>query len=414
MIRFHLWVTSPLVAPLETGNVTILGDTLVLEPTDMLLTQEQRMLQQTVRDFAEKEVKPIAAEIDRTERFPEETVKKMAELGLLGICYDEQYGGAGMDNLAYTIAVEELSRVCGATGITLAAHISLGLGPIALFGTEEQKQKYMPPLCRGEQLGAFGLTEPNAGSDAGGTETTAVLDGDEWVLNGSKIYCTNGSVAGTMVATAVTDKTKGTKGISNFIIEKGTPGMRPGKREKKMGIRGSDTSEVFFEDCRIPKENLLGKMGEGFKQFLITLDGGRISIGAMALGIAQGAMEEAIRYSQEREQFNRPIAAFQAIQFKLADMVTEIEAARHLVYHAARLKDMGKPYSRQAAMAKLYASEVSMRVTNAAVQIHGGAGYMQEFPVERMLRDAKITEIGEGTSEIQRLVIARSLLNPKR
>jgi alkylation response protein AidB-like acyl-CoA dehydrogenase len=382
----------------------------VYEPTEMFLTEEQRMLREMVRDFAESEVKPIAAEIDEEERFPKENIDKMAELGLLGVCYDEKYGGAGMDNLSYIIAVEELSRACASTGITLAAHISLGVGPIALFGTEEQKEKYMPPLCSGEQLGAFGLTEPNAGSDAGGTETTAVRDGDEWVLNGSKIYCTNGSVAGTIVATAVTDKEKGTKGISSFIIEADNPGFKPGKKERKLGIKASDTVEVHFEDCRIPGGNILGTPGEGFKQFLVTLDGGRISIGAMALGIAQGAFEEALRYSQEREQFGKPIAAFQTIQHKLADMATEIEAARHLVYHAARLKDEGKKYSRQGAIAKLFASEVAMRVTNQAIQTLGGYGYIKEYPVERMFRDAKITTIGEGTSEIQRLVIARDLL----
>ena len=384
-----------------------------MDATDMFLTDEQKMLRDMVRDFAESEVKPIAAEIDEEERFPEENIAKMAELGLLGVCYDEKYGGAGMDNLSYIIAVEELSRVCASTGITLAAHISLGLGPISLFGTDEQKEKYMPPLCSGEYLGAFGLTEPNAGSDAGGTETTAVLDGDEWVINGTKIYCTNGSVAGTTVITAVTDKTMGTKGISSFIVPTDNPGYIRGKKERKLGIKASDTSMIHFEDLRIPKENILGTPGEGFKQFLITLDGGRISIGAMALGIAQGAMEEAVRYSQERYQFNKPIAAFQSIQNKLADMATEIEAARHLVYHAARLKDLGKPYSRQSAMAKLFASEVSTRVANQAIQVHGGYGYVKEYPVERMFRDAKITEIGEGTSEIQRLVIARSLLDKK-
>ncbi len=381
-----------------------------MEQTDMFLTDEQKMLREMVRDFAEKEIKPIAAEIDENERFPEENIKKMAKLGLLGITYPEEYGGSGMDTVSYAIAVEELSRVCASTGITLAAHISLGIAPIHYFGSEEQKKKYMPPLCTGELLGAFGLTEPNAGSDAGGTETTAVLDGDEWVLNGSKIFCTNGSYAGVIVATALTDKGKGTKGISNFIIEKDAPGFSVGKKERKLGIRGSDTVVLQFSDCRIPKDNLLGNPGEGFKQFLITLDGGRISIGAMALGIAQGALEESLRYSRERYQFGKPISAFQAIQFKLADMATEIEAARHLVYHAAKLRDAGKNYTRQSSMAKLFASEVSVRAANQAIQIHGGYGYMREYPVERMFRDAKITEIGEGTSEIQRLVIARTLL----
>lgn len=384
-----------------------------MEQTDMFLTEEQKMLREMVRDFAENEVEPIADEVDRDERFPSETVEKMAELGLLGICFDEKFSGAGMDNLCYMIAVEELSRACASTGITLAAHISLGTAPIEMFGTEEQKEKYLPPLCSGEYLGAFGLTEPNAGSDAGGTETTAVLDGDEWVLNGSKIYCTNGSVSGTIVCAAVTDKEKKHHGISNFIVATDNPGFRVGKKEKKLGIRASDTVMVHFEDCRIPKENILGTPGEGFKQFMVTLDGGRISIGAMALGIAQGAFERAVRYSQERVQFGKPIAAFQSIQHKLADMATEIEAARHLVYHAARLKDKGTKFSRQAAFAKLFASEVSTRVCNQAIQVHGGYGYVREYQVERMFRDAKITEIGEGTSEIQRLVIARSLFDRK-
>jgi len=382
-----------------------------MEATDMFLNEEQKMLRDMVRDFAENEVKPIATEIDEEERFPVENIKKMAELGLLGICFDEKYGGAGMDGLSYIIAVEELSKACASTGITLAAHVSLGVAPIAMFGTEAQKDKFLPDLCSGEQLGAFGLTEPNAGSDAGGTETTAVKDGDEWVLNGTKIFCTNGAVAGTTVAKALTEKDKGTKGISNFIIPTNTPGYVRGKKEKKLGIKASDTSMIHFEDLRLSDDYMLGTQGEGFKQFLITLDGGRISIGAMALGIAQGALEQSIQYSQERFQFGKPIAAFQTIQEKLAIMATEIEAARHLVYHAARLKDKGMKFSQQSAMAKLYASEVATRAANQAIQIHGGYGYVREYPVERMFRDAKLTEIGEGTSEIQRLVIARSLLS---
>ncbi|MDP8206142.1 MAG: acyl-CoA dehydrogenase [Candidatus Electryonea clarkiae] len=381
-----------------------------MEFPEMFLTDEQKMVQEMVRDFSENEVKPIAAEIDETERFPEETIPKMAELGLLGITMPEEYGGSGMDTVSYAIAVEEISRVCGSTGITLAAHISLGTAPFALFGNEEQKKKYLPELCNGKYLGVFGLTEPNAGSDAGGTETTAVRDGNEWIINGTKNFITNGSHGGIIVATAVTDKTKGTKGISSFIIPTDTPGFSVGKKERKLGLRGSDTVMLHFEDCRIPKENMLGKEEEGFKQFLIILDGGRISIGAMALGIAQGAYEEALRYSQEREQFGRPIASFQAIQFKLADMATEIEAARHLVYHSARLKDAGKDFLRQSSMAKLFASEVSSRVCSQAIQIHGGYGYCKDYPVERMFRDAKLTEIGEGTSEIQRIVITRTLL----
>ena len=376
----------------------------------MFLTEEQELLQQTVRDFAQNELKPRAAKFDKQEYIDDDILKAMGELGLMGICFPEEYGGAGMDTVCYAIAVEEISRVCASSGITLAAHISLGLNPIFMFGTEEQKQKYLPKLCSGEELGSFGLTEPNAGSDAGGTETTAVKDGDEWILNGSKMFITNGSKAWTSVNTAMTDKEKRTKGISSFIVERGTPGFSVGKKIHKMGIRGSDTTELIFENCRIPESNLLGKLNEGFKQFMIILDGGRISIGAMALGIAQGAFDEALKYSKERQQFNRPIGSFQAIQFMLADMATEIEAARHLVYNAARLKDAGKSYSTQSAMCKMYASEVAMRTCIKAIQIHGGYGYTKEYPVERMFRDAKLTEIGEGTSEIQRIVIARNLL----
>jgi alkylation response protein AidB-like acyl-CoA dehydrogenase len=375
----------------------------------MFLTEEQELLQKTVYDFAQNELKPRAAKFDEQEYIDKDILDMMGELGLMGVCFPEEYGGAGMDTVCYAIAVEEISRVCAATGITLAAHISLGTNPIFLFGTEEQKQKYLPKLCSGEELSSFGLTEPNAGSDAGGTETTAVKDGNEWVLNGSKMFITNGSLAWSSVNTAMTDKDKGVKGISAFIVERGTPGFSVGKKIHKMGIRGSDTTELVFEDCRIPEGNLLGELNEGFKQFMIILDGGRISIGAMALGIAQGAFDEALKYSKEREQFNRPISSFQAIQFMLADMATEIEAARHLVYNASRLKDAGKSYSKQAAMCKMYAAEVAMRTCTKAIQIHGGYGFTKEYPVERMFRDAKVTEIGEGTSEIQRIVIARSL-----
>jgi butyryl-CoA dehydrogenase len=381
-----------------------------MDTTEMFLTEEQNMLREMVSDFADNEVKPIAAEIDKNERFPHETIKKMAELGLMGICYDDKYGGAGMDNLSYIIAVEELSRVCASTGITLAAHISLGVSPINQFGTEEQKEKFLPALCSGEKLAGFGLTEANAGSDAGGTETIAERDGDDWIINGSKMFLTNGTVAGTIVVTALTDKSKGSKEISNFIIDTSNPGYVRGKKERKLGIRGSDTAEIFLKECRVSGDCLLGKEGEGFKQFLKTLDGGRISIGAMALGIAQGALETSIKYSNERVQFNRPISSFQTIQNKIADMATDIEAARHLVYHASRLKDAGKPYSRQSAMAKLFASTIATKAANEAIQIHGGYGYCMDYPVERMFRDAKLTEIGEGTSEIQRLVIARDLI----
>lgn len=377
------------------------------------LTEEQTMLRDMVRDFAQNEVKPIAAEIDENARFPEETVHKMAELGLMGICFPEEYGGAGMDTVCYAIAVEEISRVCGSTGLTLAAHISLGTNPIYMFGTEEQKQKYLPKLCSGEWMGAFGLTEPNAGSDAGGTETTAVRKNGEYVLNGSKIFITNASVSKVYVATAVTDKEQGTRGISSFIVESGTPGFSVGKKENKMGVRGSDTAMLHFEDAKVPAENLLGKEGEGFKQFLTILDGGRISIGAMALGIAQGCLDEALKYAEDRKQFGRSLNRFQAVQFMLADMATEIESSRLLVYHAARLKDADKDYIRASAMAKLYASETAMRCANRAIQIHGGYGFTRDYPVERFLRDAKLCEIGEGTSEIQRLVIARNIIGSR-
>ncbi len=375
----------------------------------MFLTEEQQMLYDMVHDFAQNEVKPIAAEIDETCRFPWETVKKMGELGLMGIVFPEEYGGAGMDTVCYSIAVEELSRVCASHGITLAAHISLGVNPIYSFGNEEQKREWLPGLCTGEILAAFGLTEPNAGSDAGATQTTAQREGGSWVLNGTKRFITNASVSEVYSVTAVTDKSKGTRGISSFIVPKGTPGFSIDRKENKLGIRGSDTAGLIFEDCRIPAENLLGAEGEGFKHFLEILDGGRISIAAMALGIAQGAFDEALKYAREREQFGRPISSFQAIQFKLADMATWIDAARHLTYHASRLKDNGKNFIKEACMAKLFASEVATKIAEDAVQIHGGYGYTRDYPVERIWRDAKLCEIGEGTSEIQRLVIAREL-----
>ena len=376
----------------------------------MDLNEEQRMLRDMVRDFAQNELAPIAAEIDEEQTFPHESIKKMGELGLMGIPFPESLGGAGMDYLSYTIAVEEISKVCGSTGLTLAAHISLGCWPIFAFGTEEQKQKYLPNLCSGQWIGAYGLTEPQAGSDAGATQTTAVLKGDHYIINGTKQFCTNGSYAQTVVISAVTDKSKGTKGISSFIIEAGMPGFTVGKKENKLGCRGSNTVMLHFEDCKVPKENLLGQEGEGFKQMLTTLDGGRISIAAMALGLAEGAYEAALSYAKERKQFGKPLTKFQATQFKLADMFTQIEAARHLTYRAAVLKDQGRPYIQESAMAKLYASEMASRVCLQAIQIHGGYGYTRDYPVERMFRDNKITEIGEGTSEIQRLVIARELL----
>jgi alkylation response protein AidB-like acyl-CoA dehydrogenase len=374
------------------------------------LTEEHHMFRAMVREFAEKEVAPLAAHIDETQEFPMQTIKKMGPLGLMGVPFPEELGGAGMDTLAYTIAVEEISRVCAATGITLAAHVSLGTSPIFLFGTDAQKKKYIPPMASGEAIGSFGLTEPEAGSDAGGTKTMARRDGADYVLNGTKIYVTSGRYANTLCVSARTSEGRTTKGISAFIVETKTPGFKVGTKENKLGIRGSDTSVVFFEDCRVPAENLLGAEGEGFQVFMKALEGGRISIGAMALGIAQGAYERSLAYSKERVQFGQPISKFQAVQFMLVDMHTQIEAARHLVYHAAWLKDRGQPIIKESSMAKLYASEAAMFVTTKAIQVHGGAGYCKEFQVERYFRDAKITEIGEGTSEIQRLVIAREIL----
>ncbi|GAV25517.1 acyl-CoA dehydrogenase [Carboxydothermus islandicus] len=377
---------------------------------DFRLSEEHELLRQTVRDFAEKEVAPSAAERDEEERFDREIFNKMAELGLTGIPWPEEYGGAGMDYIAYAIAVEELSRVCASTGVTLSAHVSLGSFPIFKYGTDEQKEKYLKPLALGEKLGAFGLTEPSAGSDAGSLKTTAVRDGDYYVLNGSKIFITNGGEAEIYVVFATVDKSKGHKGISAFIVEKGTPGFSFGKKEKKLGIRSSPTVELVFENCRIPKENLLGEEGQGFKIALSTLDGGRIGIAAQAVGIAQGAYEAAVKYAKERTQFGKPIAEFQGISFMLADMATKIQAARLLVYHAAWLESNNLPYGKAAAMAKLFASETAMEVTTKAVQIFGGYGYTREYPVERMMRDAKITEIYEGTSEVQRIVISSYIL----
>ncbi len=377
---------------------------------DFELTEEQQMIRKMVRDFAEREIMPIAQETDETGEFPWETIHKMAPLGLLGLPIPEEYGGAGADNVSFTIALEEIARACGSTAITLDVHTSLACELIYLFGTEEQKRKYLVPMARGEKLGAFGLTEPEAGSDAGATKTRAVLDGDEWVINGQKIFITNGSIAEVVIIAAVTDPEKGTRGISNFIVEKDTPGFRPGREEEKMGLKGSVTSELFFDDCRVPKENLLGKEGDGFKQFLITLDGGRIAIGAMAVGLAQAAFEKAVAYSKERVQFGQPIANFQAIQWMIADMATEIDAARLLVYRAAWLKDKGMRFTKEAAMAKLYASEAAERACYKALQIHGGYGYMKEYDVERYYRDNRLCAIAEGTSEIQRLVIARQVL----
>lgn len=368
------------------------------------------LLKQMYREFTVSEVAPIAHEIDEQEKFPFETVDKMAECGMLGIPFPKKYGGEGGDYFGYTLAVEELSKACGTTGVILSAHTSLGASPIYEFGTEEQKQKFLVPLAKGEKLGAFGLTEPNAGTDASAQQTTAVEDGDYYILNGSKIFITNAGVADIYIVMAMTDKSKGTRGITAFIVEKDTPGFSIGKKEKKLGIRGSSTCELVFENCKIPKENLLGKVGQGFKIAMKTLDGGRIGIAAQALGLAQGALDKTVEYVKERKQFGRSISAFQNTQFELANMKTKIEAARLLVYKAANKKDEGKPFSVEAAMAKLYAAEVAMEVTTKAVQLHGGYGYTREYDVERMMRDAKITEIYEGTSEVQRMVISADLL----
>jgi alkylation response protein AidB-like acyl-CoA dehydrogenase len=375
------------------------------------LTEEQNLIRDMVRSFAEAEVAPSARQRDEDESFDRALMyDRLGELGLTGIVFPEEYGGAGADYISYAIAVEELSRVCGSTGVTLSAHLSLCANPIYMFGTEAQKQKFLVPLAKGEKLGAFGLTEPSAGSDAGGTKTTATKDGNDWILNGSKIFITNAGEAETYVVLARSDKSaEKHRGISAFIVEKGTPGFSFGKKEAKMGIRSSHTMELVFENCRIPGDNLLGQEGQGFKVAMKTLDGGRIGIAAQALGIAQGALDAAIAYTKEREQFNKPIATFQGVQFQLADMATQVEAARLLIYNAAYRASAGLSYSQESAMAKLFASETAMRVTTQSVQLHGGYGYTREFPVERMMRDAKITEIYEGTSEIQRVVIGAAL-----
>ncbi|GAA0182157.1 acyl-CoA dehydrogenase [Clostridium sediminicola] len=374
------------------------------------ILKEYEMAQQLYREFAEQEVKPLAQEVDEEERFPVETVEKMVKCGMMGIPIPKQYGGQGGDNLVYAMAVEELSKVCATTGVILSAHTSLCCAPLYQFGNEEQKQKYLVPLAKGEKLGAFGLTEPNAGTDASSQQTTAVLEGDHYVLNGSKIFITNSGYADIYIIMAMTDKSAGTRGISAFIVEKEYKGFSVGKKEAKMGIRGSATCELIFENCKVPAENLLGKKGRGFGIAMKSLDGGRIGIAAQALGIAQGAIDETVKYVKERKQFKRPIAKFQNTQFQLADMQTKVDAARLLVYRAARAKDNGEPYSVYAAMAKLFAAETAMAVTTKAVQLHGGYGYTREYPVERMMRDAKITEIYEGTSEVQRMVISGNML----
>ncbi len=386
---------------------------------DFTLSKEHEMARTLFKEFAENEAKPLAQEVDEKEMFPRETVDKMAKYGFLGIPVPKEFGGQGCDILTYVMCVEELSKVCGTSGVIVSAHTSLCVDPIMTFGTPEQKEKYLIPLAKGEKLGAFGLTEPGAGTDAQGQQTKAVLDGDEWVLNGSKCFITNGKEADVYVIFAVTGKIekKGRimKEISAFIVEKGTPGFTFGTKENKMGIRGSSTYELIFTDCRIPKENLLGQQGKGFNIAMHTLDGGRIGIAAQALGIAEGALERTIAYTKERKQFGKSISAFQNTQFQLADMATKVEAAKALVYKAAMKKqeyvtNNKVSYSVEAAMAKLYAAEVAMEVTTKAVQLHGGYGYIKEYDVERMMRDAKITEIYEGTSEVQRMVISANLL----
>ena len=374
---------------------------------DFRIDEEHQELIDLYREFAQNEVKPIAAEIDETERFPMENVKKMAEMGLLGIPFPEEYGGAGMDTLSYVQCIEELSKVCASTGVIVSAHTSLCATPIYMFGTEEQKQKYLVPLATGEKLGAFGLTEPSAGTDSSQQKTTAVLvDDDHWVLNGSKIFITNAGAADIFFILAMTDKSLGNKGISAFIVEKGMPGFSIGKHENKMGIRASSTCELIFEDCIVPKENLVGEIGKGFKYAMMTLDGGRIGIAAQALGIAEGAIEETVKYVQERTQFGRRISQFQNTQFELAKMQANTEAAKLLVYQAACAKDNHEKYTHLAAMAKLVAANNASDVTRRCLQLFGGYGYTKDYPIERMMRDAKITEIYEGTSEVQMMVIS--------
>jgi alkylation response protein AidB-like acyl-CoA dehydrogenase len=376
---------------------------------DFQLTEDQRMIREAVQDFAQHEIACRAPEIDRTGEFPLDILKQMAELGLMGLPIPEEYGGSGADYTSYCLALEEVTRACGSTGLTYEAHISLGCMPIFLFGTEEQKKQYLPQLCSGESIGSFGLTEPEAGSDAGGTKTTAVLEEGEWVMNGSKIFITNASYAKFVTITAITDKGKGTRGISDIIVPTDRPGFTVRAGFEKLGLHGSNTTELFFDNVRVPEANLVGVRGEGFKQFLAVLDGGRIAIGAMGVGIAQACLDAALKYAKERVQFGQPIGKFQAVQFKLADMAMNIELARTMYLKAAWLKDSGRPYSLEANYAKLFGSEMATKAALDAIQIHGGYGYIREFPVERYLRDAKLLEIGEGTSEVIRLVIARSL-----
>ncbi len=374
------------------------------------LSEEEKLFRDTVREFARAEIAPIAAEIDETSRFPTETIEKMAPLGLLGILIPEEYGGAGASLFSYILAIEEIAYACGSTALTLAAHTSLATLPILQFGTGEQKMRYIPDLASGRKLGAFGLTESHAGSDAGGTRTRAVKDGRRWILNGSKCYITNASHASIFVVTARTSDAPGGRGISSFIVERGASGFSVGKKEDKLGLRGSDTAEILFEDCVVPEESLLGKEGEGFRNFMLTLDGGRIGIGAMALGISRAAFLVAARHANARKAFGSTIGSLGAIQEKIADMAAAIHASRLLVYDTARRREAGLPHTREASITKLFASEAAYRVTKDAIQILGGNGYSREYPLERFYRDVKLLEIGEGTSEIQRIVIARSVL----
>ncbi|WP_313891845.1 acyl-CoA dehydrogenase family protein [Psychrobacillus sp.] len=373
------------------------------------LTQEQQMVRKMIREFADEVVAPGAIERDKTKAFPKEIFKQLADMGMMGLPFSEEYGGAGADTVSFAIVTEELSRACASTGITYSAHISLGGAPLNLFGTEEQKQKYLVPICTGESFGAFGLTEPNAGSDAGGTLTTAKEDGNDFIVNGNKVFITNASYAKHLALTAITDVKDGNKEISAIIVPTDAEGFSVIDNYEKMGLNASNTTELVLENVRVPQENLLGERGNGFRQFLVTLDGGRIGIGAMAVGIAQAAFDRALRYSKERKQFGKTLSEFQVTQFKLADMAMKIELARNMVHKAAWLKDQGRAFGKEASMCKLYASEIAMQVADQAVQIHGGYGYMKEYEVERFMRDAKLLEIGEGTSEVQRMVIARHI-----
>ena len=374
------------------------------------LSEEQSMLKKMMHDFADEVVAPGAVERDRTKLFPSDIFKQLSEMGIMGLPFPEEYGGSGADTISFAIATEELSRVCASTGITYSAHISLGGAPLHLFGSEEQKQKYLVPICTGESFGAFGLTEPNAGSDAGGTETQAVLENGQYKINGTKMFITNASFAKHLAITAITGNVNGHKEISAIIVPTNAPGFTIKSEYEKMGLNASNTTELILQDVLVPEENLLGVRGNGFKQFLTTLDGGRIGIAAMAVGIAQGAFNKSVAYTKERKQFGKPLSHFQITQFKLADMAMKIELARNMVYKAAWLKDQGRPFGKEASMAKLYATEMAMEVCDEAIQLHGGYGYMREYEVERFLRDAKLLEIGEGTSEVQKMVIARHIL----